>query len=63
MTEPTKMPPIEDGDILCQSMQTGKAWVPMSTAGEINEEAQKAKKLMRDLYECMQRLEVLIGGG
>lgn len=60
MNEPTKLPPIEDGDILCQSMQTGKAWVPMSIAGDIHGELATAQRLMREAYECLQRLELSI---
>ena len=60
MNEPTKLPPIEDGDILCQSMQTGKAWVPMAVAGDIQIELATTQRLMREAYECLQRLELAI---
>lgn len=62
MNEPHKMPTIEDGDILCQSMQTGKAWVPLEIAGDIHGELATAKKLMMEAYECLKRLELSIQG-
>jgi hypothetical protein len=38
----------------------GRAWIPAETGGEVVGELQKAQKLLREAYECIQRLERLI---
>jgi|GEM_PF-5748025 len=56
MNQQEAMPPADLGD-----RQDGLAWVQLQLGGDVFLGMQEAQKHMRNAYECIQRVELLIG--